>query len=136
MKKILTFTLLSLFLGLSVKAQERTIQKVDGQVKESATKSAEFVTVALLRAKDSSSVKGMTTNEDGKYEFLTISNGNYLIAVNGIGIKPAYSKVFTLSGSTPEFKVPDIILETATKSLKEVTVTGQRPLIEQRLDKN
>nr|MCU0469247.1 carboxypeptidase-like regulatory domain-containing protein [Arcicella sp.] len=96
-------------------------------------KPAEFATVALLNAKDSSMVKANLTDLNGKYEFEGIKTGKYLIAGSMVGYKRTFSPLFEVNGESVQ--VPDIQLVATSKELSEVTVTAQKPFLEQRTDK-
>ncbi|MCO4292449.1 TonB-dependent receptor [Solitalea sp. MAHUQ-68] len=140
MKTLFTFalTILTLF-TCTVNAQSipsnTGITKVYGAVKSPDQKPAEFVTIALLRAKDSVSVKGLTTDETGTFEFVKVKEGKYLLSISSFDYQPYYSSVFEIKTDATEKHIEDITLAKAVKSLKEVTVIGSRPLIEQKLDK-
>lgn len=91
----------------------------------------EYANVLVLHATDSSLVKGDLSYEQGKYNF-DLSDGKYLISTNMVGYSTAFSKVFNVNGQ--DIKVEDILL-TEGIAMNEVTVIGQKPLIELKADK-
>ncbi len=107
--------------------------KINGIVTRTDSKPVEFATVTLLRAKDSSLVKGAIADVTGKYEFEGIKEGKYLVAAVNMGMKKNFSAQFTVNGSP--VKVPALVLSEDSRNLKEVNVTGKRPFIEQKADK-
>jgi hypothetical protein len=112
-----------------IKAQN----KISGKILTAPQKPAEFATVALLNAKDSSMVKANLTDLNGKYEFEGIKTGKYLVAGSMVGYKRTFSTLFEVNGESVQ--VPDIQLVATSKELSEVTVTAQKPFLEQRTDK-
>ncbi|MCW3464329.1 TonB-dependent receptor domain-containing protein [Chitinophaga nivalis] len=114
-------------------SQAQNGPRVAGQITQTGNKPAEFATVTLLKAKDSSLVKGAVADINGKYEFEQVKQGRYLVAAVAMGMNKAYSKAFEV-GTTPVM-VPAVSLETASKSLKAIDVTARKPFIEQRADK-
>jgi Outer membrane protein beta-barrel family/CarboxypepD_reg-like domain len=129
MKSLLTIFALFLVLTQQVKAQ----YQITGKVLDEKQKPAEFATVALLNAKDSSMVKADLTNVEGQYAFEAIKSGKYLIATSMVGYKRTFSKSFEVSSES--IQVTDIQMISASKELEEVTVTAQKPFLEQRTDK-
>ena len=107
--------------------------KVAGKITDEKLKPVEYVTVLLLKAKDSSMVKASLTENEGHYQFETNQAGKYLISISMVGFEKTY-RMLDLSSQGPE-KTIDVQLRPSTKLLNEVTVTAQRPFLEQRVDK-
>lgn len=96
---------------------------------------AEYATVRLLAAKDSSFVKGMTSDASGKFEFSQLAPGDYLLSVNSIGYRLLYSKPIKASAEKAEIQITDLVLKADSKMLKEVAVVSTVPFIETHSDK-
>jgi hypothetical protein len=128
MKTLIT-TLLTIFTFIQVNAQS----KISGKVLDEKQKPAEFATVALLKSKDSSMIKADLTNAEGQYAFESIKSGKYILASSMVGYKRTFSKPFEVSSENVQ--IPDIQLIGASKELNEVTITAQKPFLEQRTDK-
>jgi len=107
--------------------------KITGHITQSGNRPVEFATVTLLKAQDSSLVKGAIADISGNYEFENVKQGKYLIAAAYIGMTKTYSKSFEVNGSS--VKLGPIDLTTDTKNLKVIEVTAKRPFIEQKADK-
>lgn len=129
--KAITLTVSMLSAAFTTFAQNAPA--VTGQINQSGNKPAEFATVTLLKAKDSSLVKGAIADINGKYEFDQVKQGRYLIAAVAVGMTKNYSPVFEAGNG--KVQAPAVILETASKTLKGVDVTARRPFIEQKADK-
>lgn len=129
--KAITLTMSMLVTALTSFAQNAP--KVAGQITQSGNKPVEFATVTLLKAKDSSLVKGAIADIDGKYEFEQVKQGKYLVAAVSVGMTKRYSPAFEVAASS--IKVPAVTLEAASKTLKGVDVTARRPFVEQKADK-
>lgn len=124
-------TMSTLFTALSVFAQNSPV--VSGKVAQAGNKPVEFATVTLLKAKDSSLVKGAVADINGKFDFEQVKAGNYLVSAVAIGMERGYSKVFTVNGAN--LQLPDLLLNTAAKNLKGVEVAAKKAFIEQKADK-
>jgi outer membrane receptor protein involved in Fe transport len=133
MKSIATFITLSMLVCKTF-AQTTPPVKVTGQVMQAGNKPVEFATITLLKAQDSSLVKGAIADISGQYEFEQVKPGKYLVAAAYVGLKKAYSPVFEVNSSTA-VKIATLSLGTDAKNLKEVNVTGKKPFVEQHADK-
>ena len=138
--KSITYKLL-LLLGLaagSVVAQAQTppapAGKITGSVITEQGKPADYATVTLLRAKDSSIVKSSLTNEAGLYTIERVNNGIYIIKATIIGYNKTFSGPVTVEANTA-VKVPVLQLLPAMASLKAVNITVTKPLIERKIDR-
>ncbi len=125
-------TLLVLQTGL---AQSPAKGKVSGAVKDGAGKPMEFVTVMLLKAQDSTLVKGAVSNAAGAYEFESIPEGRYRISTSQMGYQKAKSEPITIDASHQDVKVATLVMQEETKVLNAVTITTKKPFIEQEIDR-
>ena len=107
--------------------------KVSGKITDDKLKPTEYVTVLLLKAKDSSMVKASLTQNEGRYQLETNQAGKYVLLVTMVGFEKSY-RLLDLNSQSPD-KTIDVQLRPSTKLLNEVTVTAQRPFLEQRVDK-
>lgn len=108
--------------------------KVSGKIQDGGNqKVIDAASISLLRSKDSAVVKTAVSDKEGFFTFETVKNGNYLVMASSIGHAKSYSPVFTVSDA--DVNIGTIQLKAAEKNLKEVTVSGKRPLIERKADK-
>ncbi|MGN7821146.1 outer membrane beta-barrel protein [Chitinophaga sp. 22536] len=134
MRSILTaFALTAGMISATLTSQAQNGPKIAGKVIRTGDQPVEFATVTLLKAGDSSLVKGAIADINGKYEFEQIKQGKYLIAAAAVGMNKAYSKPFEVG--TTGVTVPALAMDAASKSLKAVDVTARKPFVEQKADK-
>lgn len=126
------FSLLALTLGFG---QVLTRGTVNGQVGSNAGKPLEFTTMMLLKATDSTLVKGAISDVSGKYAFDNVGAGNYLIAAQQLGYRKAYSAPFAVDEAHPAVELPALTMTDESKSLTEVQVVAKKPFIEQQVDR-
>jgi iron complex outermembrane receptor protein len=130
----LLFSLLSIILAINVSAQSRT-GKASGAITDNNAKALPSASVSLLRAKDSSLIKIAVSNKEGKYEFESLSNGDYLVSVTSIGFQRKFGEKFSISESNQNVQLAGVSLTPAAKNEAEVTVTAKKPFIETKIDK-
>ena len=107
--------------------------KVSGEILDEKAKPFPFVNVLLLNAKDSTLNKGLAADENGKFLFEQIAEGQYLTLVSMVGYRKEYSKIFKVENTL--ITLPAISLKTDIQSLSEVTVVAKKPFIEQQIDR-
>ncbi|HYF29499.1 MAG TPA: TonB-dependent receptor [Chitinophagaceae bacterium] len=130
-----SFTAFTFFLFLIASAVAQDTGTLTGSVVSKTSGSAEGATVVLLRANDSVPVKRTMAGKDGQYKFESIAHGKYIIGVTAAGHQRSFSKVVELQQGQQSVTVPPLPLIPVNKELARVTVTGKRPLIEQKIDR-
>lgn len=134
MKKIFTLCTFLFVCLIQISAQNKT-GKISGLVQDASNNPLSSVSVSLLKAKDSSLVKAAITGKNGKYEFESIAEGNYLILASAVGHAKNMSKGFAVTSSDNTVEVEAMQMTPAAKNLGGVTVTATRPFIETKIDK-
>ena len=106
-------------------------QTISGRIEENG-KPLSLVNVLLLKEKDSSLVIAAISDEAGKFEIDNVKSGNYLLKISRVGYKEYYTPDFNLSSN---IEIPLITLIRNNNQLDQVTVTGKRPFVEQKIDR-
>ncbi len=133
MKK--TFSLLTaLLLTMLLYAQTKP-GKISGTVVNTEKKPVESVTVQLLKAADKALVKTAITDKAGNYAFEKIAEGNYTISFTAAGFAKQLSDPISITAASPTATVAAATIASDAKSMQGVTVTAQKPFIEQKLDR-
>jgi hypothetical protein len=108
-------------------------QKISGAVYLQDGKPAEFATVLLCQASDSSLVKGAISNETGQYEIENVAAGDYLLKCNLIGSGNVNSPVFHYAGDA--LTLEPLRFQATEQQLGQVVVLARKPIVEVRADK-
>lgn len=139
MKTTLIKIYLSAFFTLAASgllfAQSGQPATVKGNLQDESGKPMDYATVSLLRANDSTVVKGTLSTDAGAYTFDHITPGTYIIKATEVGYSKALSKAFTIIAGSHAFDVPALKMQQSNNSLNTVTVTASKPLIEQKVDR-
>lgn len=90
--------------------------------------------IQLMRAADSTFVKGDVADNQGLFAFAGIASGQYYVRISRVDLETHTSTPFTLEGGNP-LDLGTIRMSQATKNLKEVEVVARRPLIQRMEDK-
>ena len=125
----------AVFSSASIFAQTTTKTNVTGTILDENKKPADFVTVVLLKAADSSVVKTALTDQNGSFGFTVSAKGDYFYKASNMGYKTIKSKVISILNENQKVDFGTAQLVSATQNLKEVTVAITKPLIERKMDK-
>jgi iron complex outermembrane receptor protein len=123
--------LLSIAISHPILAQTGRIT-ISGSVTDSASQPIPSVTIMLLKAADSSTVKITSSNNKGSYIFEDIAASQYLLSFSATGFTIQY---ISLPALTASHTVQPVRLQQRATILEDVTVVSRRPLIELRPDK-
>lgn len=128
-------SLLSTFILLTfstLSAQQNTAT-VSGTVAESSSKATiEFANIELLRAKDSSVVKGTVTDGKGKFSMEQVSYGNYLLRYSFIGYEKRYTPVIV---NKEKINLGQLLITPENAPMQNVTVISTKPMLNTSIDR-
>ena len=123
-----------LLLSIPLTSRAQTPAAVRGRVADPAGAAVELATVTLHRAADSVVVKTEFTDAAGAFELAAVAGRRYLVSVAQVGYQRSWSPAFELPAAG--LALPPVQLKaSAATALKEVTVTGRKPLYEHRADR-
>lgn len=114
---------------LPVFAQAQTVK---GIVLDENQLPVSFATVSLLSIKDSLPQKLAIAKEDGTFVLTFLKEGSYLLSASHIGYTKGFTKVLLTADNNELVK---IYLPKEPASLKSVTVTAAKPLLEIKGDR-
>jgi hypothetical protein len=86
----------------------------------------------LLSAKDSTAIKGTSTNENGFFEIKNVTENDYLLKISFIGYSD-FSK--TLNISSEDIHLGDLTLNENNEALDEVNIVVNKPTIKKEADR-
>lgn len=109
-------------------------QTLSGEVQEATSKPASFAVIKLLRAADSTLVKGTIANEAGRYAFTGVADGPYRVQASLVGMGDVNSPVVMMRTGQPVTLKP-LVFQAANQTLATVTIRAQKQYIEQQIDK-
>ncbi|RZK09859.1 MAG: carboxypeptidase-like regulatory domain-containing protein, partial [Flavobacterium sp.] len=130
MSKSLFATGLFIFIHSLLIAQVNISGKV---VDGSNTQGIPFVNVSLLSVRDSSTLKGSTTDSTGEFQLLSVSTGTYILLFSSIEYQRKYQTIAIEEDAQRTLQLTDIVLTATNQLLNEVNVRADKIQI-QRTD--
>ncbi len=143
MKKLLFFTLTFLctlqltaqYGGRYGAPQSSITGKITGTILDANTGTAvEYATVVLTDL-ESKQIDGGLTNAKGQFKLQEVKLGSYLLKISFVGYAELTTDTVTLTKSNPDFDLEEIQLEPAALALETVTVSAEKSLYENKIDK-
>ncbi|GAB3837053.1 TonB-dependent receptor domain-containing protein [Hymenobacter jeollabukensis] len=109
--------------------------RISGTVLDATTKQpVEFATVALLPATGEQPLDGAVADDKGRFSLKGLAPGSYRLSVSFIGCGAVVQPV-TLAEGKMSVDLGSVALQSQTKQLGEVQVTGERPVVESKPDR-
>ena len=129
--KISILSVLVLFIfTISAAAQSATGSISGTVVDKTSGQPIETADVTLLRAADSSVIKGTTTDKEGKFLFTDIPLGKYSIRSNFVGYSIVNVKGITLSTENSAVTIDPIKLSSGSATTEEILVETQKSFVQ------
>jgi len=109
--------------------------KITGTVIDSSlTKGVEFASIALFSVANNNPVDGTSADETGKFVIAKVAPGTYKLLISFIGFKDkTIGSILVVKGQ--DIDLGKIKLSTSIKTLDEVTITGEKSMIEEKVDR-
>src|SRR5690625_4900692 len=109
--------------------------RVSGKVEDEGGQAVGYATVTLLKAADSSLVKGLVTDSLGLFTFSNVTSGRYIVAASVVGMEEAYSAPVETGAGRSSKRVSPLVLKPNANRLKGVNVSASKPFITHEIDK-
>lgn len=138
LKKLFTAVLVTV---TSLSFAQTGAPKGDGRITGTLTDSTshapvEFATLSLYRMPNlAQPVDGAMTDDKGKFDLKELAYGDYVIRFSFIGYTDKISDVISVSAGSRVVNLGTVFLAPSARMLKEVEVTGQAAVIEERVDR-
>lgn len=131
MNRIAYLILIAAFSSIQALAQ----YGVKGSVADSTGVGEAFATIRIYNASDTGKpIKLGTTDANGIFNQGLEASGKYSINITSVG-KEAINRNFEVSKTNPIFDFGELTIKEASTSLSEVTVTAQKPLVKNEIDR-
>ena len=110
--------------------------RISGMVIDSASgKPVEYATIALFDQKTKKIIDGTTTGPKGDFLLKSLPEGDFKLVVSFLGYKNTEFANVSIARGKKEQLLGNIKLTSDAQLLNEVTVTGQKALIEDKIDR-
>ena len=110
--------------------------KISGIVLDADTKQPiEFATVALISVATGKPIDGTMADEKGRFAITKVAAGQYKLNVSFLGYQLQTIENVSVASDNADVNVGTVSLASDTKKLSEVVITGEKPLVEEKIDR-
>ena len=133
----IVFTLLSFNLIYAQRAPTIGANcKISGRIVDSSTRQpVAYAAVTAYPAGSKTLAGGMITDEKGQFTVEQLVPGEYQLKIEYAGYRPMVKSGITLSSDHPSARLGDIAIGNTDNKMADVTITGSRNFMEDKLDK-
>ena len=131
MKTLFTL-LLAISLAFCAKSQVPTPLTINGSLTDSVTKKPISFATVLLKSDKKIQIKSVVTTKEGTFALNGIASGNYLLTFVNVGYQ---NKSVSISLANTSLVLENILMSASPTQLKGVTISAERPLIKQEIDR-
>ena len=131
MKTLFTL-LLSIAIAFGAKSQVPTPLSINGSLTDSATKKPISFATVLLKSDKKIQIKSVVTSKEGTFALNGIASGNYVLTFVNVGYQ---NKSVSISLANTSLVLDNILMSASPTQLKGVTISAERPLIKQEIDR-
>lgn len=109
--------------------------KITGSIVDSVgLKGVEFASIALFSVADNKAVDGTTADESGKFTMTKVAPGNYKLLISFIGYKDKSINNINIEKGK-DVTLGTITMSSTVQNLAEVTITGEKSMVEEKVDR-
>ena len=134
-QKFYCFLLIILSFSLNLKAQNNNGNVHGIVIDEGSNNPIPFVNALLLKTTDSSVVYAATTNKNGRFEFINVADGNYLIKFSCIGFHELIKPGVKIGNGGRKLNTGTTELVSAITDLDEVVITSKKQTFNNSVDR-
>jgi outer membrane receptor protein involved in Fe transport len=114
----------------------KIVGKITGVLIDSLTrKPMDYASVGLYISGGKAPITGVITDAKGAFKLDNVSPGRHKLLITFIGYPNKTLDPVVTTDSKPDINLGSIFVSPGSRTLKEVSVTGQKGLIENRIDK-
>ncbi len=125
-----------IFFSINAYPQAKSTFTLTGKVFDKSTmQPLEYATVSVIDLKTGKTVTGAVTDEKGVFGIPGISSGKYKISTGFIGYENNTIDSISIGGKRSTVAMGNLYLSPSTRSLENVIITGDKPIIENKIDK-
>ncbi len=136
MRSFIYFIAILLLFTTQLSAQSGPTATLTGKVLDKSTNQPlEYATVSVMNVQSGKTVNGSVTDVRGAFQISDIQYGTYKIVIGFIGYENITVDSVSLSGNRRSVSLGTFSLQPSMKSLQNVIITGDKPIVESKIDK-
>ena len=119
--------------SILIERSPQTSYEIKGRIVDINHHPVALANVIIRKAQTDKIIQSTQTDTEGYFRLVAAEKGNYIITISEVSMDSS-SIALTLA-DLQTVQLPDIILRTATKQLKQVTISSKAPVLERKVDR-
>src|SRR5664280_684497 len=136
MRPFIFILAIQLILCISINAQTKTTTTITGKVFDKSTNGPlEYATITLISKQSGKTVTGTVADAKGVFGITNIPFDTYQINIEFIGYEKSTLDNISLTSDKHSVALGTVFLSPSMQSLQSVTIVGDKPVVENKIDK-
>lgn len=135
-KSSLFIAVFQLFLWNIAGAQTKTNNTISGKVYDkSSNQPLEYATIAIINKQSGKIINGTIADVNGQFAISNIPSGSYIVDIEFIGYEKNRLDNINVTADKKSISVGTVFLSPLMQNLQNVTIVGDKPIVESKIDK-
>jgi len=136
MRPLIFIVIIQVFFSIAVSAQSKTNTIISGKVFDKSTREPlEYATISIINKQSGKTITGTVADVKGVFSISNIPFDTYQVNIEFIGYEKTTLDNIVLSVEKRSVSIGTIFLSSSTHNLESVTVVGDKPVVENKIDK-
>jgi outer membrane receptor protein involved in Fe transport len=136
MRPLIFILIIQFFFSIAVNAQSKPNTTISGKVFDKSTREPlEYATISIISKQSGKTITGTVADVKGVFGISNIPFDTYQVNIEFIGYEKITLDNIVLSSEKHSVTLGTIFLSSSTHNLESVTVVGDKPVVENKIDK-
>ena len=136
MRPLIFIIIIQFFFSIAVSAQSKPNTIISGKVFDKSTREPlEYATISIINKQSGKTITGTVADVKGVFSISNIPFDTYQVNIEFIGYEKTTLDNIVLSVEKRSVSIGTIFLSSSTHNLESVTVVGDKPVVENKIDK-
>ena len=136
MRPLIFIVIIQVFFSIVVIAQSKPNTIISGKVFDKSTREPlEYATISIINKQSGKTITGTVADVKGVFSISNIPFDTYQVNIEFIGYEKTTLDNIVLSVEKRSVSIGTIFLSSSTHNLESVTVVGDKPVVENKIDK-
>jgi ferric enterobactin receptor len=136
MRPLIFIVIIQVFFSIAVSAQSKPNTIISGKVFDKSTREPlEYATISIINKQSGKTITGTVADVKGVFSISNIPFDTYQVNIEFIGYEKTTLDNIVLSVEKRSVSIGTIFLSSSTHNLESVTVVGDKPVVENKIDK-
>ena len=135
-RPLIFIVIIQVFFSIAISAQSKPNTIISGKVFDKSTREPlEYATISIINKQSGKTITGTVADVKGAFSISNIPFDTYQVNIEFIGYEKTTLDNIVLSVEKRSVSIGTIFLSSSTHNLESVTVVGDKPVVENKIDK-